>query len=48
LIHVNDGNSGAAVSKDLTNLKKILVVAELPEGQSELHGIVHLAITSAR
>ena len=47
LIHVNDGNPGSAVSKDLKDLKKILVVVNLPEGQEELHGVVHLAITAA-
>lgn len=48
LIHINDGNVGAEVSADLKNLKMSIVCAELPDGQSELHGVVHLAMAAAQ
>lgn len=46
LIHVNDGNPGAAMSADLRNLPKVFAIAELEEGAHELHGVLLTSITS--
>ncbi len=46
LIHINNGEPGAAVSSDLRNLSKIMAVAELADGAHELHGVLQTAITT--
>ena len=46
LVHINRGEPTAELSKDLRMLDKQFAVVELAEGDSDVHGVVLLALTS--